>query len=171
MRQKGKRAMRRDKAGIRAKCRAAGGKLTAVLLCAAMLLTLMPAFSPGAFAASDRVSYPGEGGVVYFNKQTGYITGTDKKVTKVDIPDEIEGVAVRGIASWALGYNDSLVSVTLPDSIVDIEKGAFYGAHVLQEIALPQSVTELPLQLARRFRWERIGFALEERVENKKHRG
>ena len=44
----------------------------------------------------------------------------------------------------------------------------FVKQHVIVDIPAGVLVSEIPLQLARRFRWERLGYALEKRIEEKK---
>lgn len=44
----------------------------------------------------------------------------------------------------------------------------FVKQHVIVDIPAGMLVAEVPLQLARRFRWERLGYALEKRIEEKK---
>ena len=40
--------------------------------------------------------------------------------------------------------------------------------HLVVDVPAGVLVSEIPLQLARRFKWERLGFAVEERVTRKK---
>ena len=44
----------------------------------------------------------------------------------------------------------------------------FVKQHVLVDVPAGVVVSEIPLQLARRFRWERLGYAIEERIRRKK---
>ena len=44
----------------------------------------------------------------------------------------------------------------------------FVKQHVLVDIPAGVLVSEIPLQLAKRFRWERLGYALEKRIEAKR---
>ena len=45
----------------------------------------------------QEIALPAEGGNIYFNKETGTITGCDKNVTEALIPKEIDGAAVTHI--------------------------------------------------------------------------
>ena len=58
------------------------------------------------------------GGAVYFDASTGTITGCESTVTKVVIPDQIEGVEVTRIGNDAFYQCDKLISVQLPDTIL-----------------------------------------------------
>ncbi|MBU7006037.1 leucine-rich repeat protein [Phosphitispora fastidiosa] len=67
---------------------------------------------------------------------TGYI-GTDTELT---IPSELAGKPVIRIASNAFIDNVSITSVTIPDSVLRIESGAFQNS-ALAEVDLGQGVT------------------------------
>ncbi len=119
-----------------------------ILMSAALVVTGLPAnFGDSApirvEAASEKISYAVEGGNIYFDKSTGFITGADKSITAANIPSEIDGVAVKGIGTWAFYEDHNLTSVTLPESITEFEKGAFYGSDALTEIVIPEGVTEI----------------------------
>lgn len=94
-------------------------------------------------ADSGTVKYAVEGGNLSFNKSTGYITGADKSVTKAEIPEKIDGVAVKGLKQWAFYEVHGLTDVSLPEGLTDIEKGAFYGCDALESIVIPEGVTEI----------------------------
>ena len=44
----------------------------------------------------------------------------------------------------------------------------FVKQHVLVDVPAGIVVSEIPLQLARRFRWERLGYAMEKRLTKEK---
>ncbi|MBO4338002.1 MAG: leucine-rich repeat protein, partial [Lachnospiraceae bacterium] len=91
--------------------------------------------------ASDRVKYEVEGGNIYYNPYTGFITGSDKEITSAEIPETIDGVTIKGIDTWAFSNASLLTSVTLPDTMESIEQGAFYHAGALTKITIPSKVT------------------------------
>lgn len=68
--------------------------ILSILLILALLFSMAP---PVTFAA-ETVPYAVEGGNIYFDISTGTVTGCDTSVTVVDIPAEIESVAVTRIA-------------------------------------------------------------------------
>ncbi|MDR0720329.1 MAG: leucine-rich repeat domain-containing protein [Treponema sp.] len=60
---------------------------------------------------------------------------------QIAIPDEIEGMAVVGIAEYAFA-SKGLQSVQIPDTVKNIQKGAFLFNN-LKEIVIPDSVLEM----------------------------
>lgn len=93
------------------------------------------------------------------------ITGCDKSVEAVIIPDEIEGLPVTGIdkftfyrsnlssvvisknvtsiGDWAFEESPNLISVTIPDGVTHIGKGAFEACTSLTDVVIPESVTSI----------------------------
>jgi|LGOV01.1.fsa_nt_gb nitrogen fixation protein len=62
---------------------------------------------------------------IQFNKSNGEVTGFKGTQTSLEIPSEIDGVAVVSIGEEAFERNRTLTSVTIPDSVITIEKRAF----------------------------------------------
>ena len=91
----------------------------------------------------DEITYPVEGGSLYFRKSTGEIYDCDESVTAADIPAEIEGVAVRSISNDAFAECASLTSVTIPDSVTRIGAEAFSGCGSLTAITIPSGVASI----------------------------
>ena len=76
-------------------------RLLSALMALCLMLSLLPV---NALADSSiKTTYPVEGGNIYFNPQTGQITGADYSITAADIPAQIGGAAVSGIMSSAFG--------------------------------------------------------------------
>ena len=79
-------------------------------------------------------SYAVTGGNLYYNTETGIITGSDRTVTNVVIPAAIDGVTITGIAPYAFAEKDSwgnvnenttLASVSIPKTVKEIGDHAF----------------------------------------------
>ena len=98
--------------------------------------------------AADEIAYPVEGGKLYFRKSTGEIFDCDQTVTKADIPEEIDGVAVTKIGVDGLGCSAfencaALTEVTIPNSVTEIGDYAFSGCTALMSVTIPDSVTSI----------------------------
>ena len=119
-------------------------RLFSILLLAALVIGLLPqgVLSVSAYNEGD-IAYPVEGGNLYFDKATGTIMDCDEKVTKADIPAEIDGVAVTSIDHYAFYYNTNLTSVTIPDSVTSIGYGAFTFCSSLTSVTIPRSVASI----------------------------
>ena len=79
-----------------------------------------------------------------FDRATQKITGvTDKTITTINIPDEIDGVAVTGIKKFSFRHNTVLTSVTIPNSVTVIGVAAFQGCTALISVTLPGSLTTI----------------------------
>ena len=88
------------------------------------------------------------GGFTYeVNAKGNYdITGYNHKGTaavEIEIPAEIEGRPVTGIANSAFKGDISISKVTIPDSVISIGDLAFAYCDGLKEITLPNSVTAI----------------------------
>ncbi len=78
---------------------------------------------------------PDGSGNLYYNTETGYITGADKTVKDVVIPSRIDGVTIVGIASYVfanredswgdVNENKTLKSVSIPATVEEIGERAF----------------------------------------------
>ena len=67
-------------------------------------------------------------------------TGTDEVV---EIPAEIDGVAVTSIGKFAFQKNNSIKKVTIPEGVVSIGGSAFSSCKNLIEVEMPDSVKTL----------------------------
>lgn len=68
------------------------------------------------------------------------ITGYNGTADSLVIPDTIEDLPVTVIGSWAFWNKTALVSITLPDSITEIENNAFNSCSGLNNINMPESL-------------------------------
>jgi hypothetical protein len=89
------------------------------------------------------VEYAVEGGNIYFNAATGEISDADYTVTSVNIPAEIDGVAVTSIGDSAFLVCTSLTDVTIPNSVTSIGKEAFESCMSLTSVTIPDSVVSI----------------------------
>lgn len=68
--------------------------------------------------------------------------------TEIVIPEKMDGITVVGVGANAFSasvsnINQNIVSITLPDSVNSIGKGAFKGLKNLQTLRIPKNVTVL----------------------------
>ena len=92
---------------------------------------------------NGNVKYAVDGGYITFDKKTGTITACDSTVTKANIPQKIEGVAVKSIGESAFRGCEALTSVTIPNSVTNIGESAFYLCEALTSMTIPNSVTSI----------------------------
>ena len=92
---------------------------------------------------NGNVKYAVDGGYITFDKKTGTITDCDSTVTKANIPQQIEGVAVKSIGASAFSECRSLTSVTIPNGVTNIGERAFSGCEGLTSVTISDSVTSI----------------------------
>ena len=111
-----------------------------ILLTLALLAALLPVGIPCISAASETdIVYHVNGGYLYFDKATGTITDCTESVTSADIPAEIKGVSVTGIASGAFARCKELHWVGIPASVTTIGSDAFRYCSNLQGIYVDEA--------------------------------
>ena len=93
--------------------------------------------------SDTEVTYPVEGGKLYFDTATGTITDCDEEVTKAVIPNTIDEVSVTSIGERAFFDCDMLASVDIPDSVTSIGSSAFSNCSSLTSVIIPGSVTSM----------------------------
>ena len=71
----------------------------------------------------------------------------DMMATKVNIPEEIDGIPVRKIASGAFNNCVLLTQLIIPDSVEEIGNNAFYGCSSLKEIKLPTKIKTIDISM------------------------
>lgn len=82
------------------------------------------------------------GGMLYFDAETGIITGCNKYLTEgnVEIPDEIDGVAVIGIRHSSFHSCTSITSIELPETMKEIGENSFSDCSSLKEFIIPKGI-------------------------------
>ena len=80
---------------------------------------------------------------IYFDTETGTITGCSRYVQKVEIPEEINGKRVKKIGRTAFFNCYLLEEIIIPNSIETIGDSAFGNCASLTEITIPESVKEI----------------------------
>ena len=115
-------------------------RIISVITIAAMMITAFTGIAPQRAYAAEGVAYPVTGGNIYFDKDTGAVTGCDDTVTEAVIPAEIEGVAVTKIGKNAFYEKKSLISVDMADSITEIDTSAFNGCSALKNVKLSSNL-------------------------------
>ena len=71
------------------------------------------------------------------------ITGCDKSVVSVNIPETIDNLPVKNIGSYAFEDCTSLTNVSISNSVTDIGFMAFYRCESLSSIRIPDSVINI----------------------------
>ena len=76
-----------------------------------------------------------------------FLNGNDDKFNSDEYSLEsvifADGSNLKTIGDYAFQYQEALKSITLPDSLNNIGKGAFYGCFNLTEITIPANVSEI----------------------------
>ncbi len=72
------------------------------------------------------------------------VTGCDTSASVVNVMPDIDGYKVVAIADEAFAGCESLIGLSIADTVTTIGDGAFYGCTALQSITIPDSVTEIP---------------------------
>jgi hypothetical protein len=76
------------------------------------------------------------------NNNTITITGYTGPGGAVTIPSKIGGIPVTSIGTWAFGYS-GLTGVTIPNTVTNLGRYAFYGCGGLTFIMIPNSATNI----------------------------
>jgi uncharacterized repeat protein (TIGR02543 family) len=82
--------------------------------------------------------YETEGGRLYFDPETGMITGCDSTVRIARIPETIDGVTVTGISQKAFRDCPELTQVEIPKTVTNISDWAFWGCTALERIMVSE---------------------------------
>ena len=110
--------------------------------------------SPDAFDSTDYYENPenwkndwlmiGNHKIVYafeyeiLENGTASITGFNSPQQEVIIPSEIDGYLITEIGNGAFSWNDSIISVVIPESVTCIGASAFYDCNSLTQVSSPE---------------------------------
>ena len=112
-------------------------KIACAVLAAALILAGL-SFSASAYGEEVTVD-----GVVYdISGENAVIDRYDGSAAELVIPAEVEGRAVTAIRSIAFGSKTALKSISLPDTVTEIEQSAFTGSGI-ESIVIPAGVTRI----------------------------
>ena len=80
----------------------------------------------------------------YTTDDTGTtITGYTGQGGAVEIPSMLGGKPVVAIGDNAFNRNETITSVTMPDSVTTISQRAFYDCKALKQLTLPENLTDI----------------------------
>ena len=125
------------------------------IIAGVLALTLVSGFVPfnnnitdkyTVYAQGEKAEYTeGDYGYLKYRNYGDYIeiSGCHTSAAVIEIPSEIDGVAVTSIGKSAFFYCKSLISVTIPDSITSIGYKAFDCCEALTSVTIPDSITSI----------------------------
>ena len=113
-------------------------KISAILPIA-IILSMLKVFS---VSATSEIS---ENNFTYsvINDSNCVVTKYDGEASDISIPEMVNGKTVSGIASKAFSLNQSIISVSMPDSIEFIGDRAFTDCKNLSSISFSDKITEI----------------------------
>ena len=100
----------------------------------------------------EMIELPTDQGTLYagVSGDEASIVGYEGEDTEIRIPDSAGGYPVTKIGAGAFYRNETIVSVELPDSIVEIGDEAFSGMQQLEKAVLPEGLKKIGLAAFRR---------------------
>ncbi len=114
-------------------------RILSILLTFVLVVAMVPAIDITAFAETTDDGFEYE--INESNEIT--ITGYSGSATELIIPSEINGYPVTCIGEYALAWCDTLVSVTIPNSVIYIGDYSFYRCYSLISVIIPDGVTSI----------------------------
>ncbi len=93
------------------------------------------------------VKKPIDGGTLSFSMETGEITSFSGTLTRLELPEKINGSTVRRVAAGAFAGQTALTTVTLPDTLFYLGNGAFKDCTALQTVRMPRRMLGLGTSL------------------------
>lgn len=117
-----------------------GKKITGILLAILLIAGMLPL---SATAEDSQVTLAIAGGTITFDKTSHDIISSSGVSGELEIPQTIEGVAVRAIGRDAFHENEALTSVKVPEGVAEFGVSAFSGCTSLKTITLPSTMVLL----------------------------
>lgn len=113
-------------------------RLLSILLAAALLIGLVPTLLLPAAAAGYT-----SGDFTYKLNDDGsaIITRYSGSAAALTIPSSLDGHTVKQIGSYAFGKNTTLTSVSIPETVTELEYSAFTGCTSLTAVTIPSGLT------------------------------
>nr|MCR4901358.1 leucine-rich repeat protein [Butyrivibrio sp.] len=71
------------------------------------------------------------------------ITGYSGKSEYIEIPESINGLPVIALSEYVFAFNEDIKRVTIPESVTNIGRRAFYDCKALESIELSTNITEI----------------------------
>lgn len=114
-------------------------RLLSILLAAALLIGLVPTLLLPA-AAADYTS----GDFTYKLNDDGsaIITRYSGSAAALTIPSSLDGHTVKQIGTYAFGKNTTLTSVSIPETVTELEYSAFKDCTSLTAVTIPSGLTK-----------------------------
>ncbi len=112
-------------------------KKTALILTLCIMLSLCSIV----FAENSGTFYDKYG--IWFDKETGTVTGYAEGITELTIPSKINGKKITSIGEGAFSECVTLEKLVLPNSITKIGNQAFAGCTSLKELTLSENITQI----------------------------
>ena len=113
-------------------------KVLSAFLSVVMLLSITAGLNLSASAETS-----GDWEYSVLDDGTAEITGYTGSETELAIPSEIDGYTVTSIGILAFPESEGLISITIPDSIINIGFGAFAYCDGLTSVTIPDSVISI----------------------------
>lgn len=110
-------------------------QILSILLVCCLVVGLLPTTALAETSDTD-ITYAVTGGNIYFDAETGTITGSDSGVISVNIPHDINGVEVVAIASFAFSTREYLTSIVIPSNVVSVGTLAFQACPRLTDVTI-----------------------------------
>ncbi len=125
-------------------------------LCLPLLLTVL-IFVQAAYAAPRIPVYRVDDAYLFFDKNTGEITGFAGEPVYLTIPSFIGGYRVVSIGENAFGNCKTLVSVSIPETVTSIGSGAFKNCTDLSNVNFLGKVSNIPIDAFENTPWTDSG--------------